>query len=230
MRFRIPYQMVMAALGRADVNVSAVKLKNCLRDPISEIFKAAEHLDAAISAHFAGNRRDADSLIRLADNPLIAEWTESLWGVGGPWSRPLRVERPAPFVEKDNRIKMRMPSSSQKRALLQRDGFHCKFCGIPVVRAEMRLVLRTFYPDALRWGGRNTDQHAGFQAMWLQYDHVLPHARGGTNEIDNVIVTCAPCNNGRSNLTLEEVGLADPRERPPIRSSWDGLERVSSSK
>jgi hypothetical protein len=26
--------------------------------------------------------------------------------------------------------------------------------------------------------------------------------------------------------TVEEVGLLDPRERKPTRSSWDGLERL----
>ena len=107
----------------------------------------------------------------------------------------------------------------------QRDGFHCRFCGIPLVRSETRSLIRKASPEAVRWGDRNADQHAGFQAMWLQYDHLIPHARGGTNELSNMLVTCAPCNNGRSNLTLEEVGLADPRLCDPIRSTWDGLER-----
>src|ERR1700755_1995904 len=38
--------------------------------------------------------------------------------------------------------------------------------------------------------------------------------RGG-NELENIVITCAPCNNGRSNLTLAEAGLADPRLRAP---------------
>lgn len=64
-----------------------------------------------------------------------------------------------------------------------------------------------------------------FQAMDLHYDHLLPHARGGTNDLENMLVTCAPCNCGRDKLTLEEVGLSDPRLRDPVRSTWDGLER-----
>jgi HNH endonuclease len=69
--------------------------------------------------------------------------------------------------------------------------------------------------------------HLGrIQAIWLQYDHLLPHARGGSSDLSNIVVTCAPCNNGRCNLTIEEVGLSDPRLREPIRSTWDGLERV----
>ncbi|MCX6971643.1 MAG: HNH endonuclease [Verrucomicrobia bacterium] len=55
--------------------------------------------------------------------------------------------------------------------------------------------------------------------------HLLPHARGGTNDLENIVITCAPCNYARMNHTLEEVGLIDPRTREPIKSTWDGLER-----
>ncbi len=205
--------------------MSGAELKTCLLDPIPEILEAARLLEAAVSAHQEGKPALADELIRAADKPEITDWTEALWGAGGPWSRPLHVENPKPFIPKEKRVQMRMPTSADKRTLLQRDGFRCRFCGIPLIRAETRSKIRDAYPDALRWGPRNPDQHAGFQAMWLQFDHLLPHARGGTNEQDNLLVTCAPCNYGRSNLTLEEIGLADPRLRAPERSAWDGLER-----
>jgi hypothetical protein len=197
----------------------------CLHDPIPEIFDAARNLDAAVSAHLAGKRALAAELIRLADMPAIREWTESLWGKGGPWTRPLPVENPLPFVPKDQRIKTRMPDRTDIAALIARDGFHCRFCSIPVVRAEVRTLIHCAYPGALPWGTGNANQHAGFQALWLTYDHLLPHSRGGTSDIENMLVTCQPCNCGRSDLTLEEVGLSDPRLRNPIRSSWDGLER-----
>lgn len=133
-------------------------------------------------------RAEADELIRMADVPAISEWSESLWGKGGPWSRPpLNVKIPLPFVLKAERIKVRMPSKSDIAILLARDGFHCRFCGIPLIRAETRMLIRNTYPDALRWGVRNADQHTAFQAMWLQYDHVLPHARGGSNELSNIL-------------------------------------------
>ncbi|HRQ88778.1 MAG TPA: HNH endonuclease signature motif containing protein [Bacteroidia bacterium] len=61
--------------------------------------------------------------------------------------------------------------------------------------------------------------------MWLQYDHVVPHARGGNNDLDNLILTCAPCNFAKWHYLCEEIGLRDPRERAPISSWWDGLER-----
>ncbi|MEL0166487.1 MAG: HNH endonuclease [Pseudomonadaceae bacterium] len=63
--------------------------------------------------------------------------------------------------------------------------------------------------------------------MWAQYDHVVPHSHGGANDLDNLVVTCAACNFGKMEYTLDELGLIDPRTIPPIQSSWDGLERVA---
>jgi hypothetical protein len=119
-----------------------------------------------------------------------------------------------------------MPDAKVKRLLIERDGHHCRLCGMPVIRREVRQHLGNAYPGALPWGERNTDQHPAFQVMWLQYDHLLPHARGGTNDIENMMVACAACNFGRMNFTLEEVGFAPLGPSTAITSFWDGLERV----
>jgi 5-methylcytosine-specific restriction endonuclease McrA len=73
------------------------------------------------------------------------------------------------------------------------------------------------------------DKHAAIYVMRAQYDHVIPYSRGGGNDLENLVLTCYPCNFGRSNNTLEEMGLLDPRKRKPIEcvfSGWDGLERL----
>ncbi|MCG8043042.1 MAG: HNH endonuclease [Candidatus Thiodiazotropha endolucinida] len=119
-----------------------------------------------------------------------------------------------------------MPNDAEKKQLHERDGYHCRFCGVPVIRKEVRSAIKKLYPNALQWERKNIEQHAAFQAMWLQYDHVLPHARGGNNDLENVVITCAPCNFGRMDYLMEEVGISDPREREPVKSSWDGLERI----
>ncbi len=200
-------------------------LRTCLRDPVPEIFTASRQLDAAVTAHLAGQKQLADDLIRAANIPEIRLWTESLWGSDSPYVIAKTPSKTPTCIPKEQRVRARMPNADERRILHQRDGFHCRFCGIPVIRKETRQRIKAVYPDALPWGKRNIDQHAAFQAMWLQYDHLLPHARGGTNALENIVITCAPCNYARMNRTLEEVGLMDPRDRHPIRSSWDGLGR-----
>jgi 5-methylcytosine-specific restriction endonuclease McrA len=199
--------------------------RSCFRDSIPEIADAARYLDAAVSAHLIGRSDLANELIRLADMPVIREWTESLWGSKSPYVKHRVVSDAPPSLLSEQRAKERMPTLAERSVLYRRDGYHCRFCGIPVIRKEVRDRIRKVYPDALPWGSKNVDQHAAFQAMWAQYDHLLPHARGGNNDLENIVITCAPCNFGRMNSTLEEVGLIDPRTREPVRSTWDGLER-----
>jgi hypothetical protein len=211
-------------VSNATNDIVSTPTRNCFRDPIPEIADAARYLDAAISAHLVGRQHLVEELIRLADIPAIRDWTESLWGKNSAYVRyrPLQMLTAVPSHE---RLRMRMPTAEEKRQLHLRDGYRCRFCGIPIIRKEVRNRIRTVYPNALRWGRTNAEQHAAFQAMWAQYDHLLAHALGGTNELSNLVVTCAPCNFGRMDHRLEDVGLSDPRTRSPLGGSWDGLER-----
>ncbi|MCY4243581.1 MAG: HNH endonuclease [Rhodobacter sp.] len=201
----------------------------CFRDPIPEIFHAAELLDRAVDAHLAGDRALTARLIASADMPKVREWVESIWGSASRDIHRVReVKGAPPTLGEAARDPRRKATGGQERALIERDGFRCGFCGIPVVRTEIRQAMHREYPRALPWGRRNAEQHAAFQCLWMQFDHVLPHSRGGRTDLDNLVVTCGPCNYGRSEATLEEVGLVDPRTRPLPRSGWDGLERFLS--
>ena len=197
--------------------------------PIPEIYEARNYLDEAVTAHLLGNTGKASELIKLADMPIIREWTESIWGANSPYVIHRKINDSIPILPKGERVKIRMPNSSEKNKLHQRDGFHCRFCGVPLIRKEVRIAIKNIYPESLQWGTKNIEQHSAFQAMWLQYDHLLPHSRGGNNDLDNIVITCAPCNYGRTDRLIEEVGLLNPFSHPPVQSSWDGLEHILRS-
>lgn len=209
-------------------------LKDCFRKPIPEIFEAASRLATAVSAHLAGNAIAAAEALRAADMPIIGEWLDSIWL--GPWLAPYRAIRKISglpsVLPKADRFLPRDATPGMKRALVARDGHHCRLCGIPLVRAEVRKKLTQLYPDAARWTGvKANEQHRGLQVMWLQYDHVVVHSRGGETSLKNLVVTCPGCNFGRDRFALEEVGLRDPRthiRRPswPGWGNWMGLEQI----
>ncbi len=202
-------------------------LRRCFREPCDELIVAAQSLDSAVSAHLAGQHRLAEELLRAADISAIREWTESIWGRNSPYvGVPLKVTA---SHSPNTRVAERMPSATEKRAIHLRDGFICRFCGLPVIRSETRRRIAAAYPKAVPWGRTNASQHAAFQAMWAQYDHVVPHAHGGDNSLENLVLTCAACNFGRMSYSLEEVSLEDPRLRSPSLNAWDGLERFRSS-
>jgi hypothetical protein len=179
------------------MNESSGPVRTCFRDPIADIFDAARFLDAAVSAHLGGRRDLAEELIRLSNMPAIRAWTESIWGAKSPYVKVSTSRVPSSALPLDRRAEMRMPVPALMKALLERDGHHCRFCGIPVIRKEIRERIRAAYSNVQIWGEKNIDQHAAFQAMWVQYDHLVPHALGGTNDLDNLVITCAPCNFGR---------------------------------
>jgi 5-methylcytosine-specific restriction endonuclease McrA len=214
--------------------VGADGLRDCFRNPIPEIFEAAVLLQHAVAAHRSGNGFVADALIRAADMPIIGEWLDSIWSGEGnnPYRGIRKIGDLPPLVPKAERYQPRNPPRGMEQALVARDGHHCRFCGIPLVRAAVRKALAEDYPQATRWTGtRSSQQHRGLQVMWLQYDHVVVHSHGGTTTMENLVVTCPACNYGRDRWTLEEVGLRDPRthRRLPYwtgASHWNGLEVV----
>lgn len=208
-----------------------LSLRRCFRDPIPEIFLAAELLHGAVDAHLAGNAARAKTLILEADLPPIADWTESIWGTA---SADIHRYRPVadlpPILPMDLRPRPRNPTAATQRQVKERDGHFCRFCGIPTIDRAVRKRIAAAYPEEARWGRFNHAQHAAFQCMQLQYDHMLPNSRGGDSGADNIVVTCGPCNFGRMERTLEEVGLIDPRAEKresgwSFAKRWIGLEQ-----
>jgi hypothetical protein len=206
--------------------------RRCMRAPIDEIFHAAHLLDRATGAHLVGDHSAAEELIRTANMSAVRAWSESLWGskAANPdqwkYHRFRAVAGAPPHLPKGQRIAQRMPSSAERASIIEHYGRNCVFCGIHLINKEVQTAFKCAYPDALPWGHTNESQHAAFQCMWMQFDHVLPHSRGGGNTLENIVVTCAPCNYARWYWTLEEVGLIDPRTLPTQKTSWDGLERL----
>ena len=206
--------------------------RRCLREPIREHWEVVGLLEGAAEAHLAGDRGRADRLLREADKPAVRAWTESLWGSAkanpDQW-RYLRLRDVASlpdYLPKQGRVARRQPSIAEKAAIFAHYGNHCVFCGLPLIRSAVRMAFHRLYPDAVPWGAGNLSEHAAFQGLWCQFDHVVPHCRGGDNSLYNVVVTCAGCNYGRGDRMLEEVGVIDPRPMHVRKPGWDGLERI----
>jgi hypothetical protein len=205
-------------------------VRECLSEPIPEIFTAAEKLSAAVIAHASGRFTEAARLLEAANDPVVWNYTDAAWGAGAKARYGfVHVPSAPPALRLQDRPVPRMPTAATRRLVVQRDGYHCRFCGMPVIDAAIRRLIKTIYPDSLGWGATNPSQHAAFQCMWLQYDHVIPNSRGGASTLDNVVVTCAPCNFGRMETTLEEARLINPLSHPTPRKwqgfeSWNGLE------
>lgn len=201
-----------------------------IKAPIAAIYTVCRNLSLAVDAHLEGRREDADAHFRAADCPEVWAW------VNPAWSRAdLNIREKAP--DEDTRIvamalrdPVRHPDPATRAEVLARDGYRCRYCGIPVVAADIRKLAHRLHPEAVRWGGSDpATQHAGFQCLWLQYDHVVPHSHGGRSSADNIVICCALCNFGKDRFTLRQLGIEDPRLRQPDPIEWDGLERFRAA-
>jgi hypothetical protein len=108
----------------------------CLRASIPEIDEAAGYLNEAVVAHIEGRHEHARRLIDRANRPPLAtairQWADSLLvGRPGAYVHYRKVAEVPRIIPKSDRIPPRMPSASMKRFLLERDGYRCRFCGIP---------------------------------------------------------------------------------------------------
>lgn len=95
---------------------------------------------------------------------------------------------------------------------------------MPSIVRFLRKVTRLFRPVIkfnrrnvyLRDRGRCQYCDATVTSSEFTYDHIIPRSRGGGTRWENIVVSCLPCNQRKSNRTPVEAGLrliAQP-ERP----------------
>jgi HNH endonuclease len=199
--------------------------RTCLHLPLPEYEAAAEMLSGAADAILTGDLDLARDLVRRADMSVLFEHAHIVMHKLDPRiqrKRPIKV--PAGRLAK---VASRMPSAEVERALFARDGWRCRFCGCRVVLPSARKIMSAALPGAIPWSKKKADyNHGAFYAISASLDHVVPHSVGGTNEEDNLVTACWTCQFGREHFLLEEVGLLDPRARPPVNDGWDGLGRL----
>jgi len=198
-----------------------------IKEPTVEVLAAIQALIDAVEAHVKSDPTLAAAKFEQANCPSTWNWLNDAW---------INVDRNVVFrnpgsdskvVPKSERDPDRSIASSIRKAVLERDGYRCRYCGLPVVHADIRKIAHQLYPSEVPWNSRCSDkQHSGFQVTWLQFDHVVPHSHGGRSSLENVVVSCALCNFGKDRFTLKQLDIEDPRMRAPVPSEFDGLERL----
>jgi hypothetical protein len=112
-----------------------------------------------------------------------------------------------------------------KVAIHRRDSWTCRYCRSRTIAPPVFRFLSEIYPDAFPYHPNwNAGQvHPAYLLVSTSLDHVAPGGRGG-NWLDegNLVTACWPCNTGKADLRLEEVGWTLLSEAN-VRSDWDGL-------
>lgn len=112
-----------------------------------------------------------------------------------------------------------------KIAIHRRDSWTCRYCGGRTVAPPVLRFLSELYPDDFPYhpNWKAGQVHPAYLLVSTSLDHVHPGGRGGSwLDEDNLVTACWPCNTGKADLRLEEVGWALLGEAN-VRSDWDGL-------
>jgi 5-methylcytosine-specific restriction endonuclease McrA len=102
--------------------------------------------------------------------------------------------------------------ASIERELMERDGHTCQYCRMPVLPGSAFTKFRDQVgADNFQTVGTNAQRHGIKLVFSGTLDHVEPHSRGGRTTPENLVTCCWPCNYGKAEYTLAELGLLDPR-------------------
>jgi len=217
--------------------------RNCLIEPPMEIFDALRDLAACADALLRQEAETAADLFRRADNDIVRRYTSIAQG-GYPdpdINKQLKAEGakiwgksvlpPSGFEDRPRRAQ-RDPHAHLEASVIARDGYFCRYCGIPVVDKKIcNAMLKHFSPTG-EIPSSNASYNATLLAVKFVCDHVFPYQLGGENEESNLVACCGTCNYGKGAYTLEQLQLTNPlftRCTPPDGfKNWDGLTRLKS--
>lgn len=186
----------------------------CFIEPPAEVKLGADLLDEALEAWQAGRRDDAVTALRKLDTERF-RWA---YYEGAAIAEARRDPRLHPKTVAKELRDPRHLTAALRRAVAERDGWRCQYCGLRVVSGKVLSALGREFPDEL-------SDSPDFAWHMLRYtpDHVLSHACGGTNDEKNLVASCGTCQSQKSDCSIEELRLVDPRHRVRILDGWNGL-------
>lgn len=103
-----------------------------------------------------------------------------------------------------------------------RDQFIDRYSGEKLIFPPvLRIISQTFpsdFPYHSNW--KYNECHPAYWDLLSTIDHVTPIARGGTNNMENLVTTSMKRNSAKSNFTLEELNWN--LWTPSKNEHWDG--------
>ena len=178
-------------------------------------------IEAVQVAHL--NPQKAKSIIGVVNAEAMKRWfiDVALWS--GFWRAERRNSAEANKTKKSIRIPIRQ---KQLEELFNRDGWQCRYCGNPVGgnRKHFRKFAEQIEMSELIHGRTDETRHGIYLLMMASYDHVVPVNSGGSNEIQNLVTACWPCQFGKYRFTLEELGIDAPQSYSSYSlDDWKGI-------
>ena len=178
-------------------------------------------VEAVQVAHI--NPQKAKTIIGVVNAEAMKRWfiDVALWS--GFWRAERRDSTEANKTKKSIRKPIRQ---KQLEELFIRDGWQCRYCSNPVGgnRKHFKKFAKQIDMPELIHGSTDESRHGIYLMMMASYDHVVPVNSGGSNETQNLVTACWPCQFGKYRFTLEELGIDAPQSYSAYSlDDWKGI-------
>ena len=110
-------------------------------------------------------------------------------------------------------------------SVFKRDCWTCRYCAGTTIAPPLLRVLSRLYPERFPYhpNWKAGQVHPAYLLLSTTLDHVHPGGRGGSwSDRANLVAACWPCNSGKSDFTLEEIGW-ELLPAEDVASDWTGL-------
>ena len=192
---------------------------------VPEFFEEAlETFSFAIRELVSGDQKK--SLVRL--NECKSELVGNFFIEHGQQSAYFRVRNKKQVDLLNKAAKSINPSPrllpKVEKLVFLRDSYRCRYCGLRIISKEVfSEYSRIVGPEYFSVERENSKRNGLTLGLRGIADHVEPFASGGHTEIENLVTSCYSCNFGKAGYTLDQLGIEDPRLRPPMNDGWQGL-------
>ncbi len=225
--------------------------KECPLRPDSTM-NLSRHVETFIDIikKFVTDSANIDDVIDCAENIALKNWYCAHGQVAGGHRKKIIKRTKSPvstsmrFAADENcRLKPNEEDNKLKQKILDRDHYHCRYCGNKLIDKRVwenlariadsdRLKLFRQKLIGKKTDGRNTAGNEDVPGLFFfacpTIDHVVPCTLGGKKHEDNLVSSCYACNFGKDQRTCDQIGIQNPFERLPKQIDWDGLKSILS--
>ncbi|HEY2975975.1 MAG TPA: HNH endonuclease [Pyrinomonadaceae bacterium] len=180
-------------------------------------------LTEAVRAAAAGDLEKASAKLAQVRSDDLRKWVAD-HGEQAGYQRAKHFGRKLKNTDKELVDRSRQATALQEKFVYERDRYRCRYCSSRVIPGIVLKLFSQVMGDDFGITGTRQQHHGAAVALRACADHVVPHARGGQTNAENLVTACWPCNFAKAGYAIEEIGIEDPRLRPPKTSDdWDGL-------
>jgi len=194
--------------------------------PELDRLKIASKIIAAVSAAKT-SLQDSRRIIESIDSNGLKRFFIDVAQHAGSW----RFEHNSKQMEHQpvGATKRSTPPREKLLKLFSRDNYRCRYCGTPIVGDRKHFVAlaeQLSIPELVVTGG-NEARHGLYLTFRGSHDHLVPFAEGGTNDMDNLLTACWPCQFGKFRFSLDDLRIQLRKDPYPFIDQWASIMDVS---